>query len=82
MNTNYCIELSCRKTDAFTFARLGFTPTATTEPANALETARMRHPDLGDAIVTTLVALRIQGKRFTARIVEMNCPLVAQEVML
>jgi len=42
----------------------------------------MMHPGVGDGIVTGLVDLRLNGKRFTARIVEVNCDLAAQEVML
>lgn len=82
MNAKYCIELSCRKTDAFTFARHEFTPAETAEPANALGTIPMKHPDVGDEIMTSLVDLRLKWKRFTARIVEMNCGLIAQEVLL
>ena len=82
MHTEHCIELLCRATDASMFARLGFQTMTTAEPANASATVKMTHAGVDDAIVTSLVELRLNGKRFIARIVEMNCDLVAQEVML
>jgi len=82
MQTEHGIELVCLNTDAPTFARLGFQTMATAEPANAPATVRMMHPGVGDVIVTGLVDLRLNGKRFTARLVEVNCDLTAQEVML
>jgi len=78
----HCIELLCRQAEAPTFARLGFQTMATAEPANAPATVRMTHPVVNDAIVTSLVDLRLNGRLFTARIVEMNCELTVQEVML
>ena len=78
----HCIELLCRETDAPTFARLGFTTITTTEPVNASATVRMTHPGVDDAIVTNLVDLRLQGERFTARIVEMEPSLTTTEVTL
>jgi hypothetical protein len=82
MNVEYGIELHCLKADASTFARLGFTMTRTAEPASASAPMHMTRPGVDDAIVTGLVELRIQGKRFAARIVEMNCESIAQEVTL
>ena len=76
------IELQCPPTDAPTFAELGFQTITTAEPANALTTVRMTHGGVDDAIVTSLVDLRLNGKRFTARIVEVSCDLATQEVML
>ena len=78
----HCIEHLCRETDAPTFARLGFTTITTAEPATAPATVRMTHGGVDDAIVTSLVDLRLNGKRVTTRIVEVNCDLAAPEVML
>ena len=82
MQTEHGIELVCLNTDAPTFVGLGFQTITTAEPANAPATVRMTHAGVDDAIVTSLVDLRLNGKRFTARIVEVNCDLAAQEVML
>jgi hypothetical protein len=82
MNAEHCIELLCRTSDAPTFARLGFTTITTIEPVNASATVQMTRPGVDDAIVTSLLELRLQGKRFNARIVELNCDLIAEEVTL
>jgi len=82
MTTEHGVELLCRKTNALTFARLGFTMVTTAEPVNAPANIKMTRPGVDDAIVTSLVDLRLNGKRFIARIVGMNCDLAAQEVML
>ena len=82
MNVEHCIELLCHRTDAPTFARLGFTMTRTAGPASAPATVLMTRPGVDDAIVTRLVELRLQGGRFNARIVERNCDLIAQAVTL
>ena len=81
MHTEYCVELLCRATDVSTFARLGFqTTTTTAEPATASAPVQMVRPGVDDAIVSSLVELRMQGERFTARIVEMDLAVIAAEV--
>jgi hypothetical protein len=81
MHTEYCIELLCRAADIRTFARLGFqTITTTAEPATASAPVRLARLGVDDAIVTSLVDLRLQGQRFAARIVEIDVPVIPAEV--
>ena len=79
MNTQYCIEVTCRRSEVPTFARLGFQTMVSAEPANASAVATMTHSGVDDGIVSSVVDLRLQGKRFSARIVEIG-KYSAQEV--
>lgn len=81
MHTEYCIELLCRAADIRTFAQLGFqTITTAAERATASAPVKMVRPGVDDAIVTSLVELRLQGEQFTARIVEMDLAVIPVEV--
>jgi len=80
MHNDYCMELVCRQADVPLFARLGFELRHTAEPVNRPAAVQMTHPGVNDVIVTEVLDLRLQGVRFTARIVEVNRVQVAQEV--